>query len=359
MTAKKRNNEYDLLRIISCIAVIMIHVSATFRGAVTSAEGILITQIFNTISRFAVPCFIMLAGAFALDNDRNMDYRRYYRKIFASIAMPTIIFSILYTIYNMMRGCAFATLRHQPITANMFITPLKETLVGNPFSHLVYLYMIAVLYLLVPVIIRWKNELSESTLRKVIIATTVVISISSWTATIAIAWGVRSFFYLGYFLMGYLIKSQVKVKDNLKGSLYIGAGLLIEIAQAFYIYTRFMNGVVEKYSVVGPLNPVIVLASILIFLGFAKLEIKRDYSKLAGQTFTIYLVHYALWDVIGFVWVKLMGTAHVTIVMIAMIIIVMLLSIVVGKLYNVIWNAIDSKFNITVRLRDKLIPEAK
>lgn len=79
MMNKKREENYDLLRIVSAIAVIMIHVSAGYKTAITSDAvfGQLYERhqieilLYNTLSRFAVPCFVMLAGAFALADDRN------------------------------------------------------------------------------------------------------------------------------------------------------------------------------------------------------------------------------------------------------------------------------------------------
>lgn len=69
----KRYNNFDILRILSCIAVIMIHVSSTYRGDYDFDEkDMLGIIIYNTLSRFAVPCFVMLAGAFALSNKKTV-----------------------------------------------------------------------------------------------------------------------------------------------------------------------------------------------------------------------------------------------------------------------------------------------
>lgn len=104
----KRENNYDLLRIIAAIAVIVLHVSGSYYTAVVSdgwfgvcyTDNVFVTCVFNRLSRFAVPCFIMISGAFALDNSENTNFKYYYRKIFKSLGIPTIIFSILYFIYK-------------------------------------------------------------------------------------------------------------------------------------------------------------------------------------------------------------------------------------------------------------------
>lgn len=69
---QKSNRELnmDLLRIICMISVIMIHVSGTYKDAITESnvfgklytDNLLFTCIFNAGGRFAVPCFFMLGG---------------------------------------------------------------------------------------------------------------------------------------------------------------------------------------------------------------------------------------------------------------------------------------------------------
>lgn len=106
----KRGNNYDLLRIVSAVAVIMIHVSTTWFENVVHMVGehdVNLKEIqasflicfFNSISRFAVPCFPMLLGVFIIENRKNAEYESFYSKSFACIGVPMIIFSGLYTLY--------------------------------------------------------------------------------------------------------------------------------------------------------------------------------------------------------------------------------------------------------------------
>ncbi len=74
----KRENNYDLLKVFCTIAVISIHVSEFYVDSYNNENsfsaryinGIDFTCIFFTFARFAVPCFCMLAGAFALSNKK-------------------------------------------------------------------------------------------------------------------------------------------------------------------------------------------------------------------------------------------------------------------------------------------------
>lgn len=83
-----RESNFDLLRVICAFAVVAIHVSAQFIGAMTGDPryiGIEFHDVFNStlwnvLSRFAVPCFVMLSGAFILTNDKNADFSFFYKK---------------------------------------------------------------------------------------------------------------------------------------------------------------------------------------------------------------------------------------------------------------------------------------
>lgn len=142
----KREGNYDLLRIVSTIAVIMIHVSAAYIGEFETNEvrnydsNMMYGYIYNTISRFAVPCFVMLSGAFILSNEKNGNYGYFYRKTFRRIGIPTIVFSCAYFLYSMLSAVGRVYLGTGGI--NALIEPIKAWITGVPFYHMWYLYSV-------------------------------------------------------------------------------------------------------------------------------------------------------------------------------------------------------------------------
>ena len=84
----KREANYDLLRIISTIAVVIIHVSGIYTDSITNSDffgklyerNIIIPLLYGTLANFAVPCFLMLSGAFLLNNNKNEEYNFFYKK---------------------------------------------------------------------------------------------------------------------------------------------------------------------------------------------------------------------------------------------------------------------------------------
>lgn len=78
-----RQNNFDLLRIIATFAVILIHVNVYISGLNNISLVDYNTQSFiNVITRFSVPCFVMMSGAFILSNRDNAEYKKFYAKSF-------------------------------------------------------------------------------------------------------------------------------------------------------------------------------------------------------------------------------------------------------------------------------------
>lgn len=226
----KRENNYDLLRIASTIAVIMIHVSAVWFGIavddiaenrlrIADIQSPFFICIYNSISRFAVPCFLMLSGAFILDNKRNSEYKGFYSKSFEKIGIHAMVFSLLYTLYQI----PFCFVGEEKDVTIL----LKNIIKGLPMAHMWYMYMLIGVYVMVPVVLRFKNSITEKMFYRVACVFLILASISRWTTEkVWLSWDVgQAFEYLGYFLVGYSIRKINKGKrNNAKAIVSIGGG---------------------------------------------------------------------------------------------------------------------------------------
>ncbi|MDD3241038.1 MAG: acyltransferase [Lachnospira sp.] len=94
-TQTRRYNNYDLLRILATIAVIVIHVNYryfAYRAYTPSMDKYyIIESLFNMVSRFSVPIFVMLSGAFLLHKESNGDAKAFYKKSCKKLLVPTLI----------------------------------------------------------------------------------------------------------------------------------------------------------------------------------------------------------------------------------------------------------------------------
>ena len=153
--------------------------------------------------------------------------------------------------------------------------------------------------------------------------------------------------------MGYKLRQWGKGrKNNRTALLFILAGITINGILAYINYQRGLSGLpvdaIQYYNnpfSYAPLAPVEVIASCLIFAGFSVLHIKIDFSKLAGYTFLIYLIHAGVWDVIyAVIGDRLIGNQAVeTVAVIMLSIVVFIISFIASIIYKSISNALWSK----------------
>jgi len=140
MESKKQYNPVvDVLRIISILAVIIIHTTTrTFEASAFDLQKIPWTLFLNQIFRFAVPLFFMISGfVLELNFHANESYLTYLRKRINRIFIPYIFWSGIYYF--------FVYTRH---TENFF-----QALLGGDASYQLYFIpAILIFYLIFPFI---------------------------------------------------------------------------------------------------------------------------------------------------------------------------------------------------------------
>lgn len=291
-TTKTRESNYDLLRILSTIAVIIIHVNATYQAAITNptilgelyTKHILTITLYDVMTRFAVPCFVMLSGAFILADERNADYTYFYKKSFKNIGIPTLIFSVLYFIYSFIFKGSYSA-----------IFELKK---GAPFGHMWYLYMLIGVYLMAPIVIHFKHSVKEKTFS---IATWIFLiwaCISMNTSTHQLYWDISSSFcYLSLFIIGYEIRQFAKSrKNNLITGILLLLSLALGLGVTYISYQENIGARTHSIDLLGAFALPMLPVTLCIFSAFSFMEIKLDLSRLSYYTFYIYLIHAVLED---------------------------------------------------------------
>lgn len=356
-TLKNREGNYDLLRIISTIAVIVVHVSSTYKAALYSGDrfgdfhtdSMIAIVLYNMLTRFCVPCFLMISGAFLLSDDRNADFKYFYRKSFRSVIMQTMIFSFVFLAYNELVE-ALKYINGEP---SELFKPVLNLLIGQPGYHLWYVYTLAGIYVIIPLILRLKNCVSEKTFQKISWIYLIVATASGWTSTFKLEWGISKVAcYVGFIFAGYQLKKLSLKKNNLQGALLIASGLLSQLIIAYVQYLHVLEGINEpdeKISLISSLNPIIVLGSVLIFAGFSKLDVKKcRFGNLPRLTLYIYMFHIMVWDVLRALYYKFMGCLPKAEIFIPIsTAVIFIVSYVLAFVYDKVWKAFDKRFSIT------------
>ena len=144
-TTKPRLFHLDLLRTVACLSVVMIHVSAEFVVRGTTGPDFWLGNLFDSISRAAVPLFVMISGALMLDGNYEFTKKKWLKHIGRMIVFYIVWSTFYYLIFN------------QPWNGNFSPkNALGQIITGH--YHLWFVPMIIGLYLIVPLLRAWVNE---------------------------------------------------------------------------------------------------------------------------------------------------------------------------------------------------------
>lgn len=211
MEKDRRNYQLDLMRVAACYLVILQHTSEFFYigegGSVVRGDSTFIIGIITSIARISVPLFVMISGYLLLP--MKGDTSGFLRKRFTRILYPFLVWCVLYALY-------FIAYREDSLVqalSNIAHIPVNF---GVEVGHLWYVYMLAGLYLLIPVISPWLSRCSRKELQ---------IYLTVWGATTFIPyihlafpeilgecfWNPTPAFYyfngfIGYLVLGFHIK---------------------------------------------------------------------------------------------------------------------------------------------------------
>lgn len=281
-----------------------------------------------TLSYFAIPCFLMLTGAFV--DKRFEDVPAFYKKSLVKLGVPTLIFSILYSVWYILLAAkgGNVTLGLQNVAKYW-----KTGWLGHP---LWYMYMLVGLYAMIP-IVQKAIAGTKTNIFTISIIFCIWAVISSYTSTVTVTYNLgRVAMLLSYAVMGYAIKSTFYNKSTKLAVILILSGILL----------LNVNGVLVHYCLKNDLNwrawgsnfsPFVMLGSILIFTGFCKIDCSHEV-KLAKYTFIIYLFHKGVLEVVQFAVGKVLPTERsislVLVTIVAEVVGVFFLSLALSFIYS-------------------------
>ena len=298
MSSQKENRIVwlDFLRVLACIAVIILHITEDrINNYAVGTNKWLFLSIYDSLSRFAVPVFVMISGALLLDRSRKWDLRRFYTKNFVRIIASFIFWGGIYAVTEYLRGVRLRTIAYNFITGN---------------SNLWFLYMIAGLYLLIPIFRRITE--SENLTRYFlalwfcfsVFLPTIVFAVSyfkdmyaNWLQTVTDSIGLQMVIgYSGYFILGHFLYTH-DISKRLRGVLY-GAGVfgVVLIASLTFLfsakrgYSDYSFGNYFTFGVLMTATAVFVLLQYHV-PRFKSAVAKKCIVTVSVCSFGIYLIH--------------------------------------------------------------------
>ena len=138
---------FDVLRVIACLAVIMIHTSAHYvTGSDLGSFNFWAGNFFDSISRIGVPIFVMISGALMLDE--NYDFS--IKKLLGHIIKIIVFYVFWSAVYSIVGNIVVPIIKNRSINIKSVILAFIS---GS--YHLWFCFMIIGLYLLVPLLRLW------------------------------------------------------------------------------------------------------------------------------------------------------------------------------------------------------------
>lgn len=203
-----RNISFDLLRVLSALSVVVLHVSAQYI-MISEVDSLFfrLSNFLNSISRFGVPIFVMLSGVLFLSEDKELSIKKIWTKYILRTFMVYAVWSFAYYVFQSLYMWKFDFWNHG----------IARTILGCVYAsdHFWFLFMIMGLYALVPVLRTWVHNATKKeldyfiglffvfqilrTTAALLIDKTLVQEILNMVKIIELS------YYLGYFILGYRI----------------------------------------------------------------------------------------------------------------------------------------------------------
>ncbi len=335
--------KYDLLRIISCFAIVLLHVSNGYWYVVDiNGSDFTTMTIYNSFTRFGVPVFFMLSGLFLLNPEKELSAKKWISKIL-KLAVGFYIWSLFYAfqsvIYNgVLHGWG-------TVTSDMWSNAITRFIKGH--GHMWFLLDLLGFYLLLPILRKICEDIKVT---GYFLLLWVIVRFLIATVLPQIDGGaVYSFVdlmhlyllngYIGYFLAGYYL-DKVHIPVFIRCLLYaLGAGALIFTMVRTLADCRMSLTYDDRWF--SPSNINVLILSISVFVFFKYIKVPRSIAEakwitvMAKSSFFVYMVHTFIIEKLGLLGIKVIAypvALSIPIMTVGIFAVAMLAGWVVGKI---------------------------
>lgn len=294
----------DLLRVISTMAVIVLHVAA----AEWNKFNIYSTQwqvlnIYDSLVRWSVPIFVMISGMFFLNPEKNITTSKIYKKYIPRIFGALLFFSLFYYVF-------IAILNGQTLDEIYVKEIINNIKTGVVRYHLWFLYLIIGLYIVTPILRTFIKNTEKKDIEYYLFIAFI------FSAVIPLLIQFRPFnkilitfakFNIGlmmgyslYFVAGYYFY-KFKLNKNYTRVLYF-LGIMSSVATIILTNIISKRAGSPKTNFYEYLTPNVMFMSFAVFIFFkeviSKIKFNEFISKriiaISSISFTIYLIHDAV-----------------------------------------------------------------
>lgn len=334
-TEKKHIAYLEVLRLVACILVVGVHVSAfNLEQVPVESLNFKVMNGLDCLSILGVPLFVMISGALFLAPSYEVTVKKFYTRKIPRIVFLYFFWLLFYNVVNFLENGTvwnFTNVKKQIVL---------ESLLGKGMYHMWYLPMLAVLYLLTPFLKSFAADRKKCMLfcalgfaYSILLPTALKFEFPYRTIVESLYNQFDcSFFggYVTYYVLGHALHEYVpKLSAQKKAALGLGGviamGIEIAVCNAWSVKTGIMSTILNT-----PFSVTAFIGAAAIFLllrdGVSGRKQEELSGRLAGLTLGIYLIHPLFLRIYG--WLG--GTTLFAPAAIAVPLIVVLITLVSG-----------------------------
>lgn len=334
-TEKKHIAYLEVLRLVACILVVGVHVSAfNLEQVPVESLNFKVMNGLDCLSILGVPLFVMISGALFLAPSYEITVKKFYTRKIPRIVFLYFFWLLFYNVVNFLENGTvwnFTNVKKQIVL---------ESLLGKGMYHMWYLPMLAVLYLLTPFLKSFAADRKKCMLfcalgfaYSILLPTALKFEFPYRTILESLYnqfdcsffGGYVTYYVLGHALHEYVPKLSAQKKAALGLSGVIAMGIEIAVCNAWSVKTGIMSTILNT-----PFSVTAFIGAAAIFLllrdGVSGRKQEELSGKLAGLTLGIYLIHPLFLRICG--WLG--GTTLFAPAAIAVPLIIVLITLVSG-----------------------------
>ena len=294
---------FDVLRIIACVLVVFIHVSASFvyQCEVGTVDWYF-ANFYNNAKMYGVSVFFMISGALLLNKDYDLTFKKLFTKKIFKLAVLFIVWSTIYNFTAMFRP-EYADVNKLVIMAESFINAFANY---GPY-HVWFLLTLAMLYVLSPILKEAfrKKEICRYFLILFTFCGAIVPTIRSFDWILEGALNRYQVIYdatmltghIGYFVLGHYLHNHTEAALSKRKKIALcimlvlatAASVVINFATSLKagIFTDVLGSPLDIFSFVGNYALFLLVRDKMKNVGGSGKALKL----LSGLTLGIYLLH--------------------------------------------------------------------
>lgn len=299
---RERNINFDILRIVACMLVVLSHVSSNLLDVMpTTSFSWKISHMYNTLGHTGTILFFFLSGSLLLSEEYSFSPKKFYTRNFLNLFVAYYSWIIIYHIIGFVQR------------GNIGVRYIKDVIInvikGEAAYHFWYLPMLLGIYLILPML----RAICHAGKKMVVYFTMLFLLFQVAFGTILFLDFPHKYLWeslmtripftlvnhhVGYFVMGYLLFRLLKEKKLthwIIGSvLLVGAGVLGSLVGDMAVT---MQQDTNSLSFNSLFSVTLCMAAVGIFVFFVKLPIRLSgravsiLTEVSRLTFGIYMIH--------------------------------------------------------------------